>query len=307
MKILVTGAHGLLGQHLLRAPRDVELVGCGRSQQPVGSATYRQVQLQDPTAVAVLMEQEQPDWVIHTAAITNVDRCETEREEARQVNLGMVEILAAGCQAADIGLLQLSTDYVFSGDNGPYSESAQPQPLSYYGQLKLESERLVLGSGIRGIVLRTLWLFGYLPGTRPNLVTWPLAALHRGEALRIVDDQWGNPTFVGDLAEVLIDLCRAQVTGIYHMGGSDFMTRYQMVEQLGAFFGLNTSNVEPIKTTDAGQSAPRPRRSGLSNERLTNTLGRSPLNLEQGLTRMTQDEHFRRDFDYLFTQGNHAK
>jgi dTDP-4-dehydrorhamnose reductase len=267
----------------------------------VGSASYRSVQLDDPEAVARLLEEVQPQWVIHTAAITNVDRCETEREEARRVNLELVDILVTCCKAADIGLVQLSTDYVFSGDDGPYGEDAEPRPLSYYGQLKLESERLVLESGIRGIVLRTLWLYGYLPRTRPNLVTWPLAALHRGEALRIVDDQWGNPTFATDLAEALIDLCRGEGTGVFHMGGADFMTRHQMVEQLGAFFGLDTAGVEPIKTTDAGQSAPRPRRSGLSSDRLTATLGRRPMTLEQGLTRMSEDEHFRRDFDYLFT------
>jgi dTDP-4-dehydrorhamnose reductase len=302
MKILVTGAHGLLGQHLLRVDREgVELVGSGRSGEPVGSASYRSVQLDDPAAVARLMDEVQPQWVIHTAAITNVDRCQTERAEARRVNLGLVEILVSCCKAADIGLVQLSTDYVFSGDAGPYSEDAEPRPLSYYGQLKLESERQVLQSGIRGIVLRTLWLYGYLPGTRPNLVTWPLAALHRRETLRIVDDQWGNPTSVVDLADALVDLCRGDGAGLFHMGGSDFMTRHKMVEALGAFFGLATASVEPIETTEAGQSAPRPRRSGLNSDRLIATLGRRPLTLEQGLTRMSKDEHFRRDFDYLFT------
>ena len=197
-------------------------------------------------------------------------------------------------------MVQLSTDYVFSGDEGPYDEDAEPQPLSYYGQLKLESEHVVLDSGIRGMVMRTLWLYGYLPGTRPNLVTWPLAALHRGEALRIVDDQWGNPTFVVDLADALVELCQREVSGVYHMGGADFMTRHAMVEQLGLFFGLDTGSVERIKTTDAGQSALRPRQSGLKAERLAATLGRGPLTLEQGLTRMSEAEHFRRDFDYLF-------
>ncbi len=299
-KILVTGAHGLLGQHLLRPRPGIDLVGCGRGSEPVGSLPYRSVQLSDQDDVARMLEEVQPRWVIHTAAITNVDRCETEREEARRVNLDLVEILTSCCRAADVGLVQLSTDYVFSGDEGPYDEDAEPQPLSYYGQLKLESEHVVLDSGIRGMVMRTLWLYGYLPGTRPNLVTWPLAALHRGEALRIVDDQWGNPTFVVDLADALVELCQREVSGVYHMGGADFMTRHAMVEQLGLFFGLDTGSVERIKTTDAGQSALRPRQSGLKAERLAATLGRGPLTLEQGLTRMSEAEHFRRDFDYLF-------
>ena len=300
MRILVTGAHGLLGRHLLRPRADVEPIACGRGSEPVDSNPCRSVRLSDPDAVASLLEQVRPDWVIHTAAITDVDRCERERDEARLVNLGLVEVLAASCKAADVGLVQLSTDYVFGGEDGPYSEVDEPRPLSYYGQLKLESERHVLASGVRGMVLRTLWLYGYLPQTRPNLVTWPLGAMHRGEPLRIVDDQWGNPTFVIDLAEALVDLCRRDATGIFHMGGADFMSRHEMVMQLAAFFDLDASRVQSIKTTEAGQSAPRPRRSGLSSARLTETIGRGPVSLTEGLTRMSQDEHFRRDFDYLF-------
>ena len=301
MKILVTGAHGLLGRHLLAPRADVELVGCGRSHEPVGQVPYRPVRLDDPGAVAAVLDEVRPDWVIHTAAITDVDRCETERDEARRVNLGLVETLVACCEAVDVGLVQLSTDYVFGGDDGPYDEADEPRPLSYYGQLKLESERLILDSKIRGTVLRTLWLYGYLPQTRPNLVTWPLAAMHRGESLRIVDDQWGNPTFVIDLADALVELCRRDAEGIYHMGGADFMTRHDMVMRLAAFFDLDASGVQPIATTQAGQSAPRPRRSGLRSHRLAAALGRGPCSLHEGLTRMTQDEHFRRDFDYLFS------
>lgn len=299
MKLLVTGAHGLLGRSLLEREFDIEMAGCGRGQTPVGRAPYYQVELADPQAVRGLLETARPDWVIHTAALTDVDRCEIDRPLARQVNLEIVEHLVAACQDLDIGLVQLSTDYVFDGRNGPYGEQDPPNPLSYYGALKLESEKAVLQSDFKGIVLRTLWLYGYIPQTRRNLVTWPLAALARGERLAVVDDQWGNPTYVHDVALALVELCRRQINGLFHMGGNSYMTRYQLVQELAGFFGLDAGLVSPVPTAAAGQQAPRPLRSGLRAEALSALLGRAPLSFAQGLDHMARQAAFRRDFAFL--------
>jgi dTDP-4-dehydrorhamnose reductase len=296
MKILVTGAHGLLGRSLLQQQSDAELLGCGRSSEPVAERPYYQVQLLESGAAASLLEAVRPDWVIHTAALTNVDLCETERQQARQINLDIVALLAQACAQVDAGLVQLSTDYVFDGCDGPYSESDATHALSHYGQLKLESERCVLEAPIKGLVVRTLWLYGYIVEARPNLVTWPLAALGRGEKLSIVDDQWGNPTYVDDLAAVLLQLCRSGASGLYHMGGSDFLTRYQLVLQLADFFGLDTSLIEPVSTQTAGQQAPRPLRSGLRTEALETLLYYRPLGFTAGLQQMARQASFRRAF-----------
>ncbi len=300
MKILVTGAHGLLGRSLLQQHSDdVELLGCGRSADPVAERPYYQAQLLEPGAAAGLLAEVRPDWVIHTAALTNVDLCETERAEARQINLDMVAQLAQACVQVNAGLVQLSTDYVFDARGGPYGESDATCALSHYGQLKLESERCVLEAPLKGLVVRTLWLYGYIVDTRPNLITWPLAALGRGEKLKIVDDQWGNPTYVDDLAGVLLQLCRRHATGLYHMGGADFMTRYQLLLQLAQFFGLDAGLVEPMSTQTAAQQAPRPLRSGLRTEALEAFLGYRPLKLTAGLQDMAQKPAFRRAFAFL--------
>jgi dTDP-4-dehydrorhamnose reductase len=300
MKFLVTGAHGLLGRSLLEPDLGVEMIGCGRGTSPVGKGAYHPLDLADPQAVFALLEKLRPDWVIHTAALTDVDRCETDRDVARQINLGMVEHLAAACRQLDLGLVQLSTDYVFDGRNGPYGEEDPTNPLSYYGALKLQSEGLVLQEGLRGLVLRTLWLYGYIPGTRRNLVTWPLEALAKGEQLRMVEDQWGNPTYVGDLALALVELCRRQAQGLFHLGGTTYLTRYQLTQELARAFGLDPGLVQPVSTAAANQKAPRPLRSGLRTQALEQLLGRAPLGLAQGLEQLSGQEEFRRDFCHLF-------
>ena len=300
MKLLVTGAHGLLGRSLLEPDFDAEMIGCGRGETPVGKGAYHPVELTDPQAVLALLEKVRPDWVIHTAALTDVDRCETDRPLALQINLDIVRHLASACRQLNLGLVQLSTDYVFDGHNGPYSEQDPTNPLSYYGAIKLQSEGVVLQEGLKGLVLRTLWLYGYLPETRRNLVTWPLEALARGDQLKMVDDQWGNPTHVHDLAQVLVELCRRQVQGLFHLGGATYLTRYQLTQELARFFGLNPGLVHPISTADAAQKAPRPLRSGLRTQALESLLDHTPLSLSQGLERLAGQENFRRDFPNLF-------
>lgn len=300
MKLLVTGAHGLLGRSLLEPDFDAEMIGCGRGETPVGRGTYHPIELTDPQVVFALLDRVRPDWVIHTAALTDVDRCEIDRPLALQINLEIVRHLASACLQLGLGLVQLSTDYVFDGRNGPYGEQDPTNPLSYYGALKLQSEGVVLQEGLKGLVLRTLWLYGYLPGTRRNLVTWPLEALARGEQLRVVDDQWGNPTHVHDVAQALVELCRRQVQGLFHLGGATYLTRYQLTQELARFFGLDPGLVQPISTVAAGQQAPRPLRSGLRTQALESLLHSAPLRLSQGLEQLAGQESFRRDFSTLF-------
>lgn len=305
MKLLVTGAHGLLGRTLLETDwgADAELVGCGRRPGAVGGREYRAVDLTEPGAVRELISRERPDRVIHTAAETNVDLCETDPAPARRINVDAVANLVTACAASGCGLVQLSTDYVFDGAAGPYSEEDETHPLSHYGRMKLASEALVLEGGGPGLVLRTLWLYGHRRGARPNLVTWPLAALARGETVRVVADQWANPTPVADLARAAVELCVRGATGCIHVGGASFMTREELVRRTAAFFQLDCGRLETVTTAEAGQAAARPLRSGLRTERLEGELGWAPADLESGLERMASEEPFRRDFANLVDLG----
>ncbi len=298
MRLLVTGAHGLLGRSLLQTDwgADIDCIGCGRRAEPVGDVPCHAIDLTDVDAVVELWRQLRPDRVIHTAAVTNVDQCETEPELARRVNHEIVAYVVAASLDVGAGIAHLSTDYVFDGQQGPYSEQDATRPLSIYGQTKLESEALLLDPGVDGLVVRTLWLYGHLRSVRPNLVTWPLAALVRGKPMRIVSDQWGNPTYVHDLARALVELSRQGVSGLFHMGGTTFLSREQLVRQVAEHFRLDASHMETMTTANAGQAAPRPLRSGLRTDTIEAQLGWSPASLVEGLERMAVETAFRQDF-----------
>ena len=300
MRVLVTGAHGLLGRSLVQEGAGFELISCGRREEPVGPA-YHRIDLADGAAVENLIAATAPDWVIHTAAWTDVDGCEADPDRARRVNLELVRILGAACSTTGTRLVQLSTDYVFDGRGGPYSEADEPNPLSHYGRIKLESERVVLGGGSPGLVVRTLWLYGHAPGVRRNLVTWPLHALARGAALRIADDQWGNPTSATDLARAILDLCKRDCRGLYHVGGADFMTRLELVEELASTFGFDTGSIVPAPTAEIGQLAERPLRSGLKTGKTEAELGRPMLGLGAGVDEMRAESCFRAEFEDIFS------
>lgn len=301
MKIITTGAQGFLGRCLLGLNGEHEWEGWSRQVGTVAGIDCRVVDLLNVESMVDLLEELRPDWVINTAAVTNVDGCEVDRDAARRVNVGVVANLVAACNQTGVGLVHLSTDYVFDGEGGPYKEGDATRPLSHYGELKLESEELVLQGMERAIVVRTMWLSGYVQGARSNMITWPLETLARGEEMRIVADQWGNPTYGPDLAAALVGLCAEEAKGLWHMGGGSFMTRYEQVVELATFFGLDKELISKMTTAELAQPAPRPLRSGLSTDAIEQRLVRRPLSFLQSLEHLVQDAHFRRDYGHLIS------
>tara|TARA_B100000686_G_scaffold340246_1_gene415646 strand:+ start:122 stop:1042 length:921 start_codon:yes stop_codon:yes gene_type:complete len=298
VKVLVTGAHGLLGRSLVEAAdKSVDILTCGRRDEPVGGS-YSKLDLSDPVALNHFLAKKKPDWVIHTAAWTDVDGCEGNPSMARRTNLDLVQNLVEISSTLAVRVVQLSTDYVFDGRKGPYAEDDKPHPLSHYGRIKLESEQAVLVGEPGGLVVRTLWLYGHTKGVRRNLVTWPLEAIANGKALKIANDQWGNPTFALDAANAILELCKKNCRGLYHVGGADFMTRLQLVQKLVSVFGCDeTAMISSVKTADLNQDAVRPLRSGLLTQKLELELKRPTVGLSEGLARMRSDKVFRSEFE----------
>lgn len=250
MKVLVTGADGQLGRDLARVlPEFAEPILCGRSRLDVT----------DAEAVSRLFLAEKPDAVIHAAAYTQVDRAESEPDEAYRVNaLGTRNVAAA---AAEIGakLAYVSTDYVFDGKLGrPYREFDRPAPLSVYGWSKREGERYVCWLHGRSFIVRTSWLYGRGPN---NFVGKILQAAREGRALKVVRDEIGSPTYTEDLAVFLAGLIRTNLYGIYHAANSGSCSRHELARAALQLAGLGDV---PLLAIDSGQLKTSARRPGYS-------------------------------------------
>ncbi|MFN3874609.1 MAG: SDR family oxidoreductase [Flavobacteriales bacterium] len=291
MRILITGSNGLLGQKLVAALRhdpEVELIATGRGHdrtpQPLGQR-YRPMDITRQAEVDRVMDETRPDAVIHGAAMTNVDACETDPEACRAQNIDATRLLVQAAKRHGSHFIFLSTDFVFDGADGPYREEDEPAPLSTYGRSKLEGERIVRSAGLaKWAIARTIIVYGVAPGlSRSNVVLWAKAALEQGRPIKVVDDQWRMPTLAEDLADGCIRIAKQGATGIFHLCGPDGMTILELVMRVGAFFRLDTSVVAAVKSDDLGQPARRPPRTGFVIDKARRELGYAPRGLEEGL------------------------
>lgn len=291
MRLLITGSNGLLGQKLIAALRndpDVELLatsrGADRTAVPLGDH-YRALDITDRTHVNAVFDGFRPDVVIHSAAMTNVDACETDPEACRTQNVTATEHLVHAAKRHGAHFIFLSTDFIFDGKNGPYREEDKAAPLSIYGQSKLDGEHIVQVTGLeRWTIARTIILYGIADGlSRSNVVLWAKNALEKGEPIKVVDDQWRMPTLAEDLADGCIRIAKRQATGIYHLSGPDGMSILELVQRTGAFFGLGTGMVTPIKSESLGQPAKRPPVTGFILDKARRDLGYAPHGFEAGL------------------------
>ena len=267
--VLIVGASGFLGRALCDVPFEgVRRVPAARRPRPPfsGSDCLR-VDVTDADAVDEVVARVRPDFVINAAAEAGVDRCERDPDLAHRVNVCGTLNLIRACENAGGGLVTVSTNYVFDGLAGPYAETDPTNPVNVYGRTKLEAEAVVLASPCQGLVVRTAVLYGYRAGCRPNFVTWALESLLRGETIRVVTDEWANPTGVDELAVFLLGLCRPDFRGVVHFAGPEFLSRYEMVERICRCFDLDADLVVPVTSEELGQIAPRPSGAGLKLDR----------------------------------------
>jgi len=226
--------------------------------------------------------QNIPQVIVNTAAFTNVDDCETDRSMAWQVNVTLVETLARLARVTDAHLVHFSTDYVFDGAKGPYTEVDIPSPINYYGKTKLAGENACLSSGADATVVRTNVVYG--PGTsRIDFVHWVLMNIESKTEMRIVTDQISNPTYVDDLAEAVTRIIMRKRTGLYHVGGSDYVSRFDFAKRIADFFKLDSSMMTPITTAELHQPARRPLRGGLVSIKAESDLRMKVRGIDSGL------------------------
>lgn len=289
-KILVTGSNGLLGQKItekILKEGGVQLIATakGANRYPVAKGyEYAEMDILNPAEVRAVVGRYRPDAIIHTAAMTNVDTCETEKELAYQLNVVAVQTLIEVCQAFDIQLVHLSTDFIFDGASGPYDEEAEPNPLSYYGQTKLEAEELLKKSKIKWAILRTIIVYGIVSDmSRSNIVLWAKGALEKGNPLNIVNDQWRMPTLAEDLADCCLLAVEHEAQGVFNVSGKDMMSISELVARVADFWGLDKSLINEISAATLNQAAKRPVRTGFILDKAMTQLHYQPHSFEEGL------------------------
>jgi len=260
MKILLTGARGLLGRDCCEVfRRNHEVLAVGRQE----------LDITDPAQVDATVSRFRPEALVNCAAFTQVDLCETERDQAVRGNITGPRNLALSAARYRALLVHISSDYVFDGQKpppSPYLEDDPTGPLSWYGHTKLEGERAVQDSGARHLIVRTSWLYGrHGPNFLKKILQ--LALSPQIPELKVVDDQFGSPTWSYRLALQLARLLEAGGQGIYHASAEGYCTWFELARHFLASLGV-TKNLEPCPTTDYPTPAARPRNSILGNRRL---------------------------------------
>ena len=269
MKILVTGSNGLLGQKLIKllaGKNNVELLATSKGENRFKNKegySYQALDITNREEVFNVVNGFEPDAIINTAALTNVDTCELEREKCWDLNVNAAKYFIEASEKNNIHLIHLSTDFVFDGEDGPYQESDQPNPISYYGESKYQAEKLLEASTIKWSIVRTIIVYGVVADrSRSNIVLWAKETLEKGNPLTIVDDQFRTPTFAEDLAMGCYLIAEKKAEGIYHISGKDTMSIIDLVYKVADFYGLDKSMITPVKSVLLNQAAKRPPKTG---------------------------------------------
>lgn len=289
-RILLTGANGLLGQKLvglLAGNESVDLIATARGDNRLpheAGYTYRTMDITDRQQVLEVVADTKPDVIIHTAAMTNVDQCETEKDACWKQNVSAVEYIVEACQQNDIFLVHVSTDFIFDGAAGPYDETAEPNPISFYGWSKFAAEKVVMHSNLRWAMARTVLVYGIAHDmSRSNIILWVKKSLESGKTIKVVTDQFRSPTLAEDLAMGCWLIADQRAEGIFNISGRDVLTPHEMAILTADYFGLDKSLITKADASTFTQAARRPPRTGFSIEKARHTLGYQPRSFQEGI------------------------
>ncbi|RMH62233.1 MAG: dTDP-4-dehydrorhamnose reductase [Calditrichaeota bacterium] len=288
-KVVVFGSNGLLGQSLVDRFKGYELYAASRNvvnKSGIAEERYTSLDMANRQMMKEYLRAIRPDIIINAAAYTNVDGCETDTEACWAGNVRAVENIIDGCDSCQPVLVQVSTDYVFDGSQGHYHEQDTPHPLGNYARSKLAAENIVSQSPFQHIIARTQVIYGYGHQLRHNFATWVISRLSAEKNIRVVTDQIGNPTYVEDLAEGIARLLEAREYGLFHIAGSEIISRYDFALKIAEVFGFDTQLIEAITSDEFKQAAPRPMNSSFVIDKLVNRTGWEPGDVASGLQRL---------------------
>jgi len=281
-RILVTGASGLLGSKVAKlAEHFFEVIPTHNTRSFFKDST--KMDMTNEYEVSQVVVRMKPDLVMHVGAETKVDQCEKNREEAWKVNAEGTRNVAAACGKIDAKLIYVSTDYVFDGGKGFYVESDEPNPVNYYGWTKLKGEQFVRENCQEYVIARTSVLYGW-HSWKTNFASWVIESLRRGEPITVVNDHYNSPTLADNLAEVLLEMGKKDLSGVFHTAGSERINRYDFAVEIARNFDLDANMITPIKMSELKMwIAKRPRDSSLSIGKAQKQLETKFLNVPEGL------------------------
>jgi dTDP-4-dehydrorhamnose reductase len=288
--IVVTGASGLLGVNVITVARGQsrEVAGiCHRNVVRVPGVQVSRLDLTDRQATRAVMATLRPKSIIHCAAATKVDWCEEHPSEAEQVNVQASSFLAEIAQELKAQFVYVSTDSVFDGKRGNYSETDQPAPLSVYAKSKWRGEQEVLRRHSSPLIVRVS-IYGWNAQPKQSLAEWVLEEIEGGRQVGGFTDVYFCPLLANDLAEVLLTMLERGLSGLYHVASSERISKYDFTKQVAATFNLEVGSVAPVSILTAKLRAPRPIDPSLNTEKIASALGRPMPDVNTGLRRFRE-------------------
>jgi dTDP-4-dehydrorhamnose reductase len=300
-RILLTGAHGFLGQHVLRTFLDethCDLIVTARDEKLAFTdiadeariVAYQQLDITDREQIKETIGTFKPDFIVHCAALVDVDRCEHDREIAWKTNVRSVEYLIESARKTDARIIHISSDYIFDGLKTPYSENAAPNPLNYYGRTKLASENALRSSGVNHCIIRSAFFYGIEVHEKPSFAINVIKKLRKNESFEAFDDLYASPTLVDDIALGVIRAAEYRKNGIYHIAGPEMISRYEFAKRIAVAFRLNASLLIPSHYSAEGR-AERPRHSAFITLKAQTELGLRITGIDEGLQVMLRGVH----------------
>ncbi len=296
-KILITGSNGLLGQKLVYKLKDkanLQCIATARGENRLVNKSgyeYAELDITNYENVEEVFAKHKPDVVINTAAMTNVDACETEKEACWLLNVtsvqnqvNVLEKLSEKDSNYKPQFIHLSTDFIFDGTHGPLDENEKPNPLSYYADSKLAAEEIVQSSSLHWAIARTVLVYGIVDNmSRSNIVLWVKQNLEQGKSINVVDDQYRTPTLAEDLADGCILIAEKKASGIYNISGKDFLNILEVAHLVADYYKLDKSLIKPSKSADIKQPAKRPPITGFIIDKAKRDLGYNPHSFVEGI------------------------
>lgn len=290
LTVLITGANGFIGHYLVKqlSPH-YQLIanGKGESRLPLFNTRffYQPLDFTDEQQVNEIVDRYVPDVIIHSGALSKPDECERNKEAAYTINVTGTEYLLKAAKRANSFFIFLSTDFVFSGEKGMYSEEDTPAPVNYYGQTKWEGEEAVKNYVFDWAIVRTVLVYGKPIPERHNLLSFVASSLQQNKPVNIVNDQVRTPTYVEDIASAIHQLIKKKKCGIFHVSGQDILTPYQMAIATARHLSLNDMLINKVTADSFREPARRPSKTGFVITKAKQELDFIPTSFADGLVK----------------------